>query len=238
MIIANATGCSSIYGASAPSMPYNIPWASSLSIDNVKKISIENGYIGTAPEHRLASIYSSDDVRDIELNLDFLKLSIVKLSKYEIYGGSYQTITYICDNKEEYSLVMMNGYVVFNDLIAYQMINDIRPDIKYAEKVNEVNLMSRYITADYGFHIKDKVTFLLYDSLIPQEIINHEHVRVPLVVGDQITIKYTGQIISHETYPSTLDLSKASIKGVIFNSGFSSKDKTARLADRGPMVGK
>jgi pyruvate-ferredoxin/flavodoxin oxidoreductase len=30
MIIANATGCSSIYGASTPSMPYSVPWASSL----------------------------------------------------------------------------------------------------------------------------------------------------------------------------------------------------------------
>ncbi len=36
MIIANATGCSSIYGGSAPSSPYNIPWASSLFEDNAE----------------------------------------------------------------------------------------------------------------------------------------------------------------------------------------------------------
>ncbi len=36
MIIANATGCSSIYGASAPSMPYTVPWASSLFEDNAE----------------------------------------------------------------------------------------------------------------------------------------------------------------------------------------------------------
>ena len=36
MIIANATGCSSIYGASAPSTPYTIPWASSLFEDNAE----------------------------------------------------------------------------------------------------------------------------------------------------------------------------------------------------------
>ncbi len=36
MMIANATGCSSIYGASAPSMPYSIPWASSLFEDNAE----------------------------------------------------------------------------------------------------------------------------------------------------------------------------------------------------------
>ena len=36
MVIANATGCSSIYGASMPSMPYNIPWANSLFEDNAE----------------------------------------------------------------------------------------------------------------------------------------------------------------------------------------------------------
>lgn len=36
LIIANATGCSSIYGASAPSMPYKLPWASSLFEDNAE----------------------------------------------------------------------------------------------------------------------------------------------------------------------------------------------------------
>ena len=36
LVIANATGCSSIYGASAPSMPYSVPWASSLFEDNAE----------------------------------------------------------------------------------------------------------------------------------------------------------------------------------------------------------
>ena len=36
LIIANATGCSSIYGSSVPSMPYNMPWASSLFEDNAE----------------------------------------------------------------------------------------------------------------------------------------------------------------------------------------------------------
>lgn len=36
LMIANATGCSSIYGASTPSMPYQIPWASSLFEDNAE----------------------------------------------------------------------------------------------------------------------------------------------------------------------------------------------------------
>lgn len=36
LVIANATGCSSIYGASVPSMPYSTPWASSLFEDNAE----------------------------------------------------------------------------------------------------------------------------------------------------------------------------------------------------------
>ena len=36
MIVANATGCSSIYGASMPSMPYTVPWANSLFEDNAE----------------------------------------------------------------------------------------------------------------------------------------------------------------------------------------------------------
>ncbi len=36
MVIANATGCSSIYGGSAPSTPYSLPWANSLFEDNAE----------------------------------------------------------------------------------------------------------------------------------------------------------------------------------------------------------
>lgn len=36
LFIANATGCSSIYGGSVPSMPYRVPWANSLFEDNAE----------------------------------------------------------------------------------------------------------------------------------------------------------------------------------------------------------
>lgn len=36
LVIANATGCSSIYGGSSPSTPYSIPWANSLFEDNAE----------------------------------------------------------------------------------------------------------------------------------------------------------------------------------------------------------
>ena len=36
LVVANATGCSSIYAASYPSMAYNVPWANSLFEDNAE----------------------------------------------------------------------------------------------------------------------------------------------------------------------------------------------------------
>lgn len=45
LIIANATGCSSIYGGSVPSTPYSIPWANSLFEDNAEfGYGIYSGY--------------------------------------------------------------------------------------------------------------------------------------------------------------------------------------------------
>lgn len=59
MIIANATGCSSIYGASAPSTPYTVPWASSLFEDNAEYgygILIANNVI----RNRIADIMTNN----------------------------------------------------------------------------------------------------------------------------------------------------------------------------------
>ncbi|MDD3340825.1 MAG: pyruvate:ferredoxin (flavodoxin) oxidoreductase [Bacilli bacterium] len=45
LMIANATGCSSIYGGSMPSLPYSIPWGSSLFEDNAEYgFGIMHGY--------------------------------------------------------------------------------------------------------------------------------------------------------------------------------------------------
>lgn len=45
LVIANATGCSSIYGGSVPSTPYSIPWANSLFEDNAEfGFGLLNGY--------------------------------------------------------------------------------------------------------------------------------------------------------------------------------------------------
>eukprot|EP00483_Globobulimina_turgida_P008656 UN08674 len=54
VVIANATGCSSIWGASAPNNPYNVPWANSLFEDNA-----EFGYgISRATNQRREKLFS------------------------------------------------------------------------------------------------------------------------------------------------------------------------------------
>lgn len=70
LIIANATGCSSIYGGSVPSTPYNIPWANSLFEDNAEfGYGIYRGH--KAMRKRIAEIMGDckDSVSDIAKEL-------------------------------------------------------------------------------------------------------------------------------------------------------------------------
>ena len=79
MIVANATGCSSIYGASMPSMPYSIPWANSLFEDNA-----EFGY----------GIKIADEVmKNRIINLINSNMSQIKKSEQSIYKNYLKEIT-------------------------------------------------------------------------------------------------------------------------------------------------
>ena len=71
MIVANATGCSSIYGASAPSTPYSISWANSLFEDNA-----EFGY-----GMKIADEFMKDRIRNIITE----NMSNIKKSEQPIY---------------------------------------------------------------------------------------------------------------------------------------------------------
>ncbi len=69
LIIANATGCSSIYGGSAPSTPYSIPWANSLFEDNAEfalgmhlSYQVKRNLIKEIMESEMES--SSQDIKD------------------------------------------------------------------------------------------------------------------------------------------------------------------------------
>lgn len=64
LIIANATGCSSIYGASLPSTPYSVPWINSLFEDNA-----EVGY-GIYVSHKLMRNRVKNIIEDEINNVD------------------------------------------------------------------------------------------------------------------------------------------------------------------------
>ena len=65
LVIANATGCSSIYGGSAPSTPYSIPWANSLFEDNAEfAFGMVNSYKKAHERVRKIMLESMDSVND------------------------------------------------------------------------------------------------------------------------------------------------------------------------------
>ena len=71
LVIANATGCSSIYGASNPSSPYSVPWANSLFEDNA-----EFGYgmriADDALKNRIVTLINDniDKVKKSDINIE------------------------------------------------------------------------------------------------------------------------------------------------------------------------
>lgn len=79
MIVANATGCSSIYGASTPSMPYSIPWANSLFEDNA-----EFGF-----GMRVADEAMKNQIKTLIRN----NMSLVKKSEVDVYKAYVENVT-------------------------------------------------------------------------------------------------------------------------------------------------
>lgn len=89
LVIANATGCSSIYGASAPSTPYNLPWASSLFEDNAEYgygMLVSNNLI----RNRIKNIMENN--MDNE-NKELFKKWIDNYDNYEITKEVYDNLT-------------------------------------------------------------------------------------------------------------------------------------------------
>lgn len=78
LVIANATGCSSIYGASTPSTPYTVPWANSLFEDNA-----EFGY-----GMKIADIAQKNRIKNI---IDE-NIKLVKNSEKDIYKNYVKEI--------------------------------------------------------------------------------------------------------------------------------------------------
>ena len=79
LIIANATGCSSIYGASAPSTPYSIPWANSLFEDNA--------------EYGFGMKIADDAMKERIQNLIKENLSKIEDDEIDVYNDYLEKVT-------------------------------------------------------------------------------------------------------------------------------------------------
>ena len=117
--IANATGCSSIYGASFPSIPYKIPWANSLFEDNA-----EFGYgmilSYNANRAKVKKIMESElDTKNKEL----FKKWLDNYDDYNITKEVYDNIDYEVtelSNLKEY-IIARNIWIVGGDGWAYDI---------------------------------------------------------------------------------------------------------------------
>lgn len=105
IVIANATGCSSIYGGSAPSTPYSIPWANSLFEDNA-----EFGY-------------------GIHLSYKLKRKQIENIMKSEITSDSKLKVIYQkwLDNQENYKITCE----VYNELKNLDINSELKSLLKY-----------------------------------------------------------------------------------------------------------
>lgn len=93
LIIANATGCSSIYGASAPSTPYSIPWANSLFEDNAEfgyGILMANNII----RNRIKNIMEKNLNKVDNLNKSLFIKWIDNMNSYDVTKNVYDKLNY------------------------------------------------------------------------------------------------------------------------------------------------
>lgn len=82
LVIANATGCSSIYGGSVPSTPYSIPWANSLFEDNAEfGFGLYKGYKTIRNRIKMIMEKSMDSVEPVVSEL--FEIWIANMDDYE-----------------------------------------------------------------------------------------------------------------------------------------------------------
>ncbi|MDD3048703.1 MAG: pyruvate:ferredoxin (flavodoxin) oxidoreductase [Bacilli bacterium] len=104
MVVANATGCSSIYGASMPSMPYSIPWANSLFEDNAEygygMLIATNTIRNRIKNIMLENINKEDNTTQELFNKWLNNVDNYKITK-EVYDNlDYNKLSYLKDLKD------------------------------------------------------------------------------------------------------------------------------------------
>ena len=108
LMISNATGCSSIYGASAPSMPYTIPWASSLFEDNA-----EYGYGMLVANDKLRSRIASIMEKNMDNeNRAWFQKWLENPTSYENTKEVYENLT---DNIPD-ALKTLKDYIIYRNI--------------------------------------------------------------------------------------------------------------------------
>ena len=107
LMIANATGCSSIYGGSTSSMPYNIPWASSLFEDNA-----EYGYGMIMANKLMKSKIETIMINNMNNDEELFNLWINNKENFDITKNVYENIDY---NKTP-SLKPLKDYIIAKDI--------------------------------------------------------------------------------------------------------------------------
>lgn len=105
LIISNATGCSSIYGASTPSMPYSVPWANSLFEDNAE-FGFGMRIADMAMKNRIVSLIKNN-IKDVKKS----ELDIYKAYAKDINDNTARDLLEVIDNSKITDLVKLKRFI-------------------------------------------------------------------------------------------------------------------------------
>ena len=105
LIISNATGCSSIYGASTPSMPYSVPWANSLFEDNAE-FGFGMRIADMAMKNRIVSLIKNN-IKDVKKS----ELDIYKAYAKDINDNTAKDLLEVVDSSKIIDLVKLKRFI-------------------------------------------------------------------------------------------------------------------------------
>ena len=123
LVIANATGCSSIYGAAEPETPYQIPWSNSLFEDNAEYgFGMIKGV--NQIKNQIKSLMEFEILKD-DSNRKLYEKWIDNSNNYNITKEVYENLDYSIMNKNLISLkqylLAQNTFIIGGDGWAYDI---------------------------------------------------------------------------------------------------------------------
>lgn len=131
------------------------------------------------------------------------------------------------DNNKSYYLEIDSGYLLRRNPMMSSTISDEMATLN-ADQIKvftkAFNIICRdedkgiyqeslTVTYDYGFHIVDKVTALLDDSLFFFDMTDYG-IQTGIIAGDIFKIYYTGEFVTQMKYPGQVDTSRMTILDV------------------------